>query len=63
MTNSTASDDYDIHLPDGVETRFGIRMLSYDEHASEVVMTMPMAATELNEGSAARSGDSFGHAA
>ncbi|MFB1298525.1 PaaI family thioesterase [Mycobacterium sp. pW049] len=42
--SSTASGEYDIHVSDGVETRFGIRMLSYDEHASEVVMTMPMAA-------------------
>jgi uncharacterized protein (TIGR00369 family) len=43
MTTSRASDAYDIRAPDGVETRFGIRLVDYDQQASTAVMSMPLA--------------------
>lgn len=43
MTTQHASDAYDINIPDGVETRFGIRFLEYNEADSTVAMSMPLA--------------------
>lgn len=42
MAAADPARDYDILLPDGVQTRFGVELLTYDEAVSTATATMPM---------------------